>query len=368
MVRTDNNPMSYVLTTAKLDATGHRWLATLANYHFTIQYRSGRKHGDADGFSRRPALVSGEYQEVDGDTMRAIFQGYGSGGGSWQSMPAVVSLAVQDTVTEAETDPPLASEIDWNQRQSEDPIIARVVELKRSGCKPSAIHQETPPIRVLLRECRHLKVQDGVLVRVRLSKGKPVQQLVLQEPYRHNALTGLHDNMGHLGVDQTLDLAQDCFFWPKMDNDVQKWVASCKRCLCRKQPERKSSPLVSIKTSQPMELVCMDFLTLETSKDGYDNIFVTTDHFTCYAQAIPTSNQTTSTTARVLLKNYIVYCGFPARLHSAPGRNFESTVIRDLCKIAGVAKSRTIRCHPMGKRMCERFNQTLLAMLGTLSS
>ena len=43
MVRTDNNPMSYVLTTAKLDATGHRWLATLANYHFTIQYRPGRK-------------------------------------------------------------------------------------------------------------------------------------------------------------------------------------------------------------------------------------------------------------------------------------------------------------------------------------
>ena len=26
-VRTDNNPLTYVLTTAKLDATGHRWLA-----------------------------------------------------------------------------------------------------------------------------------------------------------------------------------------------------------------------------------------------------------------------------------------------------------------------------------------------------
>ena len=128
MVRTDNNPMSYVLTTAKLDATGHRWLATLANYHFTIQYRPGRKHGVADGFSRRPVLESEEYHEVDEDTMRAIFQGYGSEGDSWQTMPVIVSLAVQDTMTEAETDPPLASKIDWNQRQSEDPTIARVTE------------------------------------------------------------------------------------------------------------------------------------------------------------------------------------------------------------------------------------------------
>ena len=40
-VLTDNNPMTYVLTTAKLDATGHRWLAALAAFNFNIQYRPG---------------------------------------------------------------------------------------------------------------------------------------------------------------------------------------------------------------------------------------------------------------------------------------------------------------------------------------
>ena len=33
-VRTDNNPLTYVLTTAKLDAAGHRWLATLSGFNF----------------------------------------------------------------------------------------------------------------------------------------------------------------------------------------------------------------------------------------------------------------------------------------------------------------------------------------------
>lgn len=43
-----------MLTSAKLDAAGHRWLAALSTYQFTIKYRAGRANGDADGLSRRP--------------------------------------------------------------------------------------------------------------------------------------------------------------------------------------------------------------------------------------------------------------------------------------------------------------------------
>ena len=38
-VYTDNNPLTYVLSTAKLDACSHRWVARLANYNFNIHYR-----------------------------------------------------------------------------------------------------------------------------------------------------------------------------------------------------------------------------------------------------------------------------------------------------------------------------------------
>ena len=58
--------------------------------------------------------------------------------------------------------------------------------------------------------------------------------------------------------------------------------------------------------------------------------------------------------------------GFPARLHSYQGRNFESGVINELCALAGVDKTRTTPYHAMGNGMTERFNQTLLNMLGTL--
>ena len=55
------------------------------------------------------------------------------------------------------------------------------------------------------------------------------------------------------------------------------------------------APLVSIMTSQPLELVCMDFLSLEESKGGVKDILVITDHFTRYAVAVPTKNQTANT-------------------------------------------------------------------------
>ena len=45
-VYTDDNPLTYVLSSAKLDATGHRWLASLANYNFKLVYRSGKSNGD----------------------------------------------------------------------------------------------------------------------------------------------------------------------------------------------------------------------------------------------------------------------------------------------------------------------------------
>ena len=53
---TDNNPLTYVMTTAKLNACGLRWVSELANYQFSLKYKSGSTHLDADFISRLPPL------------------------------------------------------------------------------------------------------------------------------------------------------------------------------------------------------------------------------------------------------------------------------------------------------------------------
>ncbi|KAL5011249.1 hypothetical protein ScPMuIL_011668, partial [Solemya velum] len=88
-------------------------------------------------------------------------------------------------------------------------------------------------------------------------------QLVLPSVYIKQVLEGLHNNMGHPGRDRTSSLIRDRFFWPGMSMDVENWIKQCGRCVRRKSPTNTRAPLVSITSSYPLELVCMDYLSLE---------------------------------------------------------------------------------------------------------
>ena len=158
-------------------------------------------------------------------------------------------------------------------------------------------------------------------------------------------------------IDDTLHLLAGAKYFTKLDLKSGYWQVELKE---------KDKPKIPIESSAPMEIVCIDNLSLEPSKGGVENILVITNHFTRYAQAIPTRNQTARTAARVLFNNFIVHYGFQARIHSDQGQCFESNLIKELCTIANVEKSHTTPYYPMGNGQVERFNQTLLQMLGTM--
>ena len=367
---TDNNPLTYIFTTAKLDATGQRWVAALSTYNFSIKYRKGSSNADADGLSR----MNQNKQEkvIFPEVLRAISQSVTV---SVEQCPFIECLALTDVVSDRSEvvpeqllDTHALSTKDWRKAQRDDPTLKCIIDQLESGSRVSVPQTQTNPTidSRYFKDWERLYLSQGVLYRKATFNEQEFQQLVIPLGLRDVVFGALHDDLGHQGRDRTTSLIKQRFFWPGMDSYIRERVRHCERCIKRKTPQNASAELVSIVSSAPLEIICLDYLSLERSKGGFENILVVTDHFSRYAQAFPTKNQTARTTARVLFDNFIVHYGFPARIHSDQGQNFESNLIKELCSIAGTEKSRTTPYHAMGNGQCERFNQTLLKMLGTL--
>ena len=97
-----------------------------------------------------------------------------------------------------------------------------------------------------------------------------------------------------------------------------------------------------IDVTRPLELVHIDFLTIEAPKKDKDvNILVVTDHFIRYAQAYVTRSQTAPVAANTLWEKLFVHYSFPEKILSDQGRKFESILIAELCKLVQIKKLRT---------------------------
>ena len=372
-VVTDNNPLTYVFTTAKLDATGQRWLAELSNYSCTISYRSGKQNTDADTLSR--LQEPGTTTTLFPDVLKAVCHSVTT---EKELQPCIETLVntEQDVVTSEDEAAGVPEELltsmalssqDWITAQTNDPNLKFVMDCLIEGRVPKAEETESRGIdsRFTSNWDKYSFV-DGVLHKTVTFKDESVKVLCLPKALQEYVFRAYHDDLGHQGRERTSSLIKRRFFFPGLEQFVRWKVQHCGRCIRRKTAPTKAAELVTITSSAPMELICIDYLSLECSKGGFENILVITDHFTRYAQAIPTRNQTANTTARVLFENFFIHYGFPSKIHSDMGANFTSKTIRKLCEIAGVKKTRATPYHPMGNGMVERFNKTLLNMLGTL--
>ena len=372
---TDNNPLTYVLTSAKLDACGQRWVCKLANYNFTIRYRCGQSNVEADALSRIswPEVLSDEDIDLDLECMDThVVNTVLIGTNSKSSLIESVSYSSEIIPDELDVENNSTTALDWVQLQRADPHLSVIIKLIESDqlIKRKLHRKDSSEVKALLRIRKRLKLSKDILYRKSYtdnsSSRKILWQLVIPKAYRARALACCHDDGGHQGRMRTISLLKERCFWPGMQEEATQYVLKFSRCLRRKTTPQVA-PLQSIYVIQPLVFIHMDYLSLEPSKGNIENVLVISDHFTRYALAYPSKTQTAHATARCLWDNFICHYGFPEKFISDQGRNFESDLIKELCKIAGVKKLHTTPYHPQGNGQCKRFNSTLCNMLGTLS-
>ena len=82
------------------------------------------------------------------------------------------------------------------------------------------------------------------------------------------------------------------------------------------------------------------------STSGIENVFVFTDVFIKYTISIPTHDQTAKTVGRFFVREWIKKLGVPERMHSNQSRSFENQIIKQLCLLYQVRKSKMTLYHP----------------------
>ena len=126
---------------------------------------------------------------------------------------------------------PKVTHDDWVKEQSEDINIGLLVQLLKSNKLKICVATEmdSSGIWVLLKYRKDLFLKNGLLYQKVVVKNHagPISQFVLPKNFVQKVILACHDANSHLGMERTLGLLEERFFWPKMADDIYTHIHIC---------------------------------------------------------------------------------------------------------------------------------------------
>ena len=317
----DHQPLEYLKSAKDTNRRLNRWSLELASYDYTVTYRRGKSHGNADALSRIP--------------INAISNG---------------------TKRMAEL-------------QREDPFCSAVITFIEKQELPD---EDLTPFWLQDIDRFYLS-EEGVLKRTfepinARKRGFLKDHVVAPEAMRKDIVIAFHDAPlgGHLGFRKTYEKIRDRYYWPRMASDIKDYCSSCHQCALAKRPARvEHSPLQSVPVQDhPFDKVAIDILgPLRPTPRDMKYVLIMSDYMTRWVEAVALPNITAQTVADAFVDQIVCRHGAPRVLLTDRGTNFLSHLFTNVCKILGIGRQLTSPYHPQTDGLVERFNKTFAQMM-----
>ena len=354
IVRTDHAPLTHLHTMQPQDKHTLRMLGTLANYNFTVLYRPGKNHANADALSRAPHITKQTDAELDvaADTDT---DDHGI-------------LALAEPLMKV-----LYTAEELRDLQEADEALGPVKRALLSGTKPDdltlrALH---PDARTYFQmwECLRLNGQ-GIVVLVDPSdldhRNEAKRKPCLPEEAWDPVIKQVHEKAGHKGVLATTTYLQPWVFFPRMKATVTDILKRCEACIIKANKGKdQRHTLVSVVDGYPFQRISIDYVGPLPPSRGFKYIFTVRDSFSKWMEAFPTPAATAKHAIAKLTNEVFRRFGIPEEIHSDQGSHFTADIFKDVTKRLGCRHTLTPPYNPRSN-FVERAHKDLAAIVKAL--
>lgn len=297
-----------------------RWWLLMQEFDCSIEYRPGTKMTHVDALSRNPI--------IDHDT-ELVSEQY----------PSVMIIGKEDWL---------------HTLQIGDSELCRIRDILSSNMDAEGLKY--------IRD--NFLIKDNKLYRY-LDGDKNKIRWVVPKGARWQICRMNHDDMGHFGIDKTLERIRQSYWFSKMSKFVKKYVNACIECAYAKKSSSSKEGYL-----HPIEKIDIPFHTLHVdhlgpfikSKRGNSYLLVIVDGFTKFVFAKPVRNTKTLVNLKVLEDIFYTF-RIPDRIISDRGTCFTSHAFKRFCLDKGIRHVLNAVASPRSNGQVERYNRTILSSL-----
>jgi len=168
---------------------------------------------------------------------------------------------------------------------------------------------------------------------------------------------------GHGGTAKTTGLISRQYYWPKIREDIKRFIKNCDTCqrtkLVRHAPYRFLQPKEA--PDRPWKSIAMDFITVLPKSEGYDTILVVIDRLTKMSHFIPCLKDLDARQfVNLFMKEIVRLHGLPHNIITDRGTLFSSDLWKEAKRKVAIQRRLSTAFHPQKDRQTERANAIMI--------